>query len=302
MQKSPLFLRFAAALLILHFVLAPGSHTLADENDTAREKNMRLNGVSSIGHFHGPLVIAHRGDSAAYPENTLPAFASAVKAGADLVELDFYRSADDVLVVFHDKTLKRTTNALQLLGGDAPIGDLSLAAIKKLDAGAWKNARFRGTRIPTLAEALQTIQAGAITLIEHKQGSAAACIALLREKKLLQNVVVQSFDWRFLADCHKLEPQLVLGALGGKELTAKHLDDIQTAGASVVGWRHSDISPREIQQIHERGLQAWVFTVNDPLRAVELARAGIDGVISDKPALMLQTLAPFRQGGQGDKK
>ena len=66
----------------------------------------------------GVLVIAHRGDSKVAPENTLPAFASAVKAGADLVELDYLHSADGVPVVFHDGELDRTTNACQLWGGE----------------------------------------------------------------------------------------------------------------------------------------------------------------------------------------
>jgi glycerophosphoryl diester phosphodiesterase len=174
------------------------------------------------------LVIAHRGDSGAFPENTLPAFRSAVQQGADLVELDYYHSADGVPFVFHDKTLNRTSDATAVLGREKiPAESLAWQDLQRLDAGAWFDERFRGTKIPSLEEALDAIQQGSITLIERKGGDAATCITLLREKQLLDHVVVQSFDWRYVSDCHRLAPDLVLAALGSKELTAEKLDEIE---------------------------------------------------------------------------
>ena len=163
----------------------------------------------------GILVIAHRGDSKVAPENTLPAFASAVKAGADLVELDYYHSADGVPVVCHDADLDRTTDATTLWGGTKlKLTAKNLSELKQLDAGSWFGKRFAGTRIPTLAEALDTIQAGSVTLVERKGGDPATCIELLNQKKMLEQVVVQSFDWDYLAECHRLAPKLALAALG----------------------------------------------------------------------------------------
>lgn len=240
-----------------------------------------------------PLVIAHRGNSSEAPENTLPAFESAVKLKVDLIELDYYHSADGVPFAIHDGTLDRTTNAVKLWGGEKlPVTKYTIEQLRQLDAGNWFGAKFAGTRVPTLEESLDVIQAGSMTLIEHKNGDAKTCVELLRKKDLLDKVVVQSFNWKFLADCHALEPTLVLGALGSKPLTAERLDEIEACGAKVIGWNHKDLTERDIELVHKRGLKAWVYTVNEPARAQELIAAGIDGVITDVPAKMLPLVRP----------
>src|SRR3989442_493509 len=99
------------------------------------------------------MVIAHRGNAVAAPENTLPAFESAVQLGADLVELDYRHSADGVPVVFHDEHLERTTDAPRRWGlQKARLCEKSAAELGELDAGSWYGRQFGGTRIPTLAE------------------------------------------------------------------------------------------------------------------------------------------------------
>jgi glycerophosphoryl diester phosphodiesterase len=242
------------------------------------------------------LIIAHRGDSKAAPENTLLAFESAVRVRADLVELDYLHSADGVPVVFHDDELDRTTNACSLWGGTKiKLATKTLADLKRLDAGSWFDAQFAGTPIPTLAEALAVIQAGSMTLIERKEGDAATCVELLKQKNLLDQVVVQAFDWDFLADCHRLAPRLVLGALGNKELTPEKLDKVAKTGASAVGWSDEHIDAAGIAAIHGRGWKAWVWTVDDPKRAVTLVEAGADGIITNVPAEMRRVVEASRQ-------
>jgi glycerophosphoryl diester phosphodiesterase len=231
------------------------------------------------------LIIAHRGDSAVAPENTLPAFISAINAGADMVELDYLHSADAVPVVIHDEELDRTTNARPLWGkSKRRVADTSLADLKRLDAGSWFSPRFAGTSIPTLAEALDTIQAGSMTVIEHKHGDPAACVALLKERNALERVVVQSFDWDFLDGVHRLAPEVVITALGEKTLTSEHLDRIDRLGALAVGWEDAFLSAEAIAAIHARHCKAWVWTVDDPARIVQLVGAKIDGIITNRPA------------------
>lgn len=237
------------------------------------------------------LVIGHRGASGCAPENTLPAFERAMAAGADLVELDYFHSADGVPVVLHDYTLDRTTNAEEVLGQPKlKVTERSLADLAKLDAGSWFHADFAGTRLPTLSESLDLIQAGSTTLIERKGGDAATCVKLLRQKGLLDQVVVQSFDWDYVTDCHREHPALVLAALGRGPLGDKQLDKVAQTGARIVGWRHNDVTPEAISLVHARGYQAWVYTVNDLARAKELVEAGIDGIITDIPARVLAFL------------
>ena len=241
------------------------------------------------------LVIAHRGDSANAPENTLPAFVSGVQSGADLVELDYYHSADGVPVVFHDKDLDRTTDAKEVFGrAKISIQSLRLAELQRLDAGRWYGPAFRGTRIPTLEAALDTIQSGSTALVERKSGDPGTCIALLRRKDWLDKVVVQSFDWPFVKECHRLAPQLMLAALGSEELTAEKLDEIAATGARVIGWQEKDVGLEVIREVHRRGHKLWVYTVDDVSRARELVAAGIDGIITNNPRAIASEIRSSR--------
>lgn len=237
------------------------------------------------------LVIAHRGDSRQAPENTLPAFRSALETGAELVELDYRHSSDGVPMVIHDSTLDRTTNAQALFAGSKlPMASRTTEELATLDAGAWFNASFAQTRLPTLAAALDVIQPKLVTLIEHKAGDAATCIELLEQRKEIADVVVQSFDWKFVADCHRLSPTLALAALGDKPLTTARLAEAKATGARVIAWNHRYVGPPQIKAVHDAGLKMWVYTVNDVPRAKQLAAWGIDGIITDLPA----TISPLR--------
>ncbi|HEY8531638.1 MAG TPA: glycerophosphodiester phosphodiesterase family protein, partial [Limnochorda sp.] len=107
-----------------------------------------------------PLILAHRGASAEAPENTLAAFRLALEQGADGFELDIHRTRDGHLVVCHDERVDRTTD------GTGFIGSMTLAELKKLDAGRWFDARFAGERIPTLDEVWALVEeAGGIRLL-----------------------------------------------------------------------------------------------------------------------------------------
>ena len=97
-------------------------------------------------------VAAHRGDSANYPENTLPAFEAALKYPIDQIEMDLHMTKDREIILMHDHKLDRSTD------GSGLIREHTLAEIKKLDAGSWKDNRFAGTRVPTLIEFLELLQ------------------------------------------------------------------------------------------------------------------------------------------------
>ncbi|HAV64116.1 MAG TPA: hypothetical protein DCY13_17335, partial [Verrucomicrobiales bacterium] len=162
-----------------------------------------------------PLVIAHRGFSSVAPENTLAAFERARFAGADLIELDYHHDRDGRPVVIHDSTLDRTSDATNRWGGKGiKVSAHPIAELKTLDVGRWFGAAFAGQRLPELAEAIDEIQRGSVTLIERKAGDAATCVALVRGKGLLNHVVVQSFDWEYLRDYRAREPEQILAALG----------------------------------------------------------------------------------------
>jgi glycerophosphoryl diester phosphodiesterase len=252
-----------------------------------------------------PLVIGHRGYCQFAPENTLPSFKLAMAAGADLVELDYHHTKDGKLIVIHDGELDRTTDATNRWPQKRiKVPTRTAAEIQSLDAGSWFDAKYAGTKIPLLAEALDTIQQGSVTLIERKDGEPAACIKLLHNKDLINKVVVQAFDWEYLREFHEQEPEQALGALGppnllpdgnkpsgrGKELSAAWLDDLQKTGAKVAVW-NQQVSKEAVQLAHERGLKVWVYTINDPSLANRLLDMGVDGLITNNTSLIWRTIA-----------
>ena len=110
--------------------------------------------------------------------------------------------------------------------------------------------------------------------------------------KLTQRVVVQSFDWKYVRDCHDLEPTLVLAALGsGKDpLSEARLAAAAETGASIIAWDHNKLTKAQIDAIHARGLKAWCYTLDDSARGKDLAVAGIDGIITNAPGRMLKAV------------
>src|SRR5262245_12281038 len=258
-----------------------------------------------------PLVIGHRGICQNAPENTLPSFERALDAGCDLVELDYRHTRDAQPIVIHDASLARTTDARRRWRSRRlAVRSRTASEITALDAGAWFHQKYRGTRVPLLREALDLIHARGVALIERKTGDALTLARLLGRNQWINRVVVQAFDWSYLRDLNRLEPDQLLGALGpptrlangrkpglrGRGLNRKWLDELQKSGARVAVWNHH-VSRAAVRDAHRRGLKVWVYTVNDARKAKRLFNLGVDGLISNRPPVILQALA-FRDGGK----
>ena len=233
------------------------------------------------------LLVAHRGDSRAAPENTLPAFLSAARVGVDFVELDYLHSVDGVPVVFHDETLDRTTNASQVWGTEKiPFASKTLHELRQLDAGSWFGPKFTGTPISTLGEVLAAIAPTACVMIERKAGDAATCWRTIQDAGTVDRVTVHAFDWSFLADLRRLAPNLPLGALGSKQLTDDAIHRARNLGATIVNWEAASLDADRIAAIHRAGLKSWTWTVDDPAEARRLLTAGLNALTTNVPALM----------------
>lgn len=252
-----------------------------------------------------PIIIGHRGYPEVAPENTLPSFARAIEADADMIELDSQVSCDGVPVVIHDDTLSRTTNAPRLWSRrEIRVGDCTASDLRKLDAGSWFDSTFTGTKIPTLAEALELIRTcGRAALVERKSGEARTYAEFLDDKNLGESVVLMSFDWRFLRDFHELAPRAMTGALGPpshlsngrkprgrlRRLSAGWLDDMCDTGAVLTAWnRH--VSPAAIRSAHERGLRVFVYTSDHIPLSRRLVKQGVDGIITNRVTLIREAI------------
>jgi glycerophosphoryl diester phosphodiesterase len=277
---------------------------LSSPTAPASSANPTLVNPASLIQLERPLVIAHRGYSQMAPENTLPAFRLALISGADLVELDYHHTRDQVPVVLHDSTLDRTTNVRTFSGvTNVAVAQRQAGDLANLDAGLWFGALYQDVRIPLLTDALDLIQPNSVTLIERKAGDAQTLVRLLQDRQLVDQVVVQAFDWSFVRQCRELAPDLVLGALGppstrdgqpladtDKWLTPAFLDQIQATGAQLVVWNRQ-VTPQSVAEAQRRGLRVWVYTINEPMLASSLVAFGVNGIITDNPSLIWKGLA-----------
>lgn len=251
-----------------------------------------------------PLVIAHRGYPTVAPENSILGFRLANLAGADLVELDYHVDRDGEGIVIHDKTLDRTTDVTAAWGGtEVKVVERSRGEMQTLDAGTWYDPMFAGVRLPTLEEAIDAIQEGGMTLVERKAGSAEHIVALLKEKDLVNEVIVQSFDWEYVSAVHEMLPEQVLGAIGpsriwnGKKLSREEralsrewIDAAAETGARVLVW-NAQITPETIDYAHEKGFKLYIYTINELEPAKRLLEAGVDGVITNNTAILWKAMA-----------
>jgi glycerophosphoryl diester phosphodiesterase len=252
----------------------------------------------------GLRVVAHRGASAAAPENTEAAFLEAARQGADAVELDVRRTRDGVLVVAHDATWARTTDATQVLPGWAPwrVEDLTLPEVRRLDAGSWAGADFAGQRVPTLAEAFEVLRpTGLHVLVELKAPDRHTVPALVRElaatRLLPGRVTVQSFDARAMRAVRRALPNLRVGVLFRRASRSRVR---AVAGwADLVNVHHAWLHRGLVEEAGAHGLGCLAWTVNHAGAVRRLLELGVDGVVTDRPAEIRAALAaptPSRAG------
>ena len=233
-----------------------------------------------------PLVIAHRGASAIAPENTASSIREAIRLGAKVIEFDVRVTSDGELVLFHDKELDRVA------GRPGTIEASDWEAVQTFDVGTWfTGGKFAGEKVLRFDDAIQLcLDGGATPLIEHKTGSAEAYAAVIENLAVGDKVIVQSFDWDFLADFQKAMPGVLIGALGSKELTSDHLNDLKTLSPDWVGWNFNDLKDSDIPGLHALGATVVLWTVNDPDIAISRVAAGVDGIITDVPDLVIEVL------------
>jgi glycerophosphoryl diester phosphodiesterase len=236
-----------------------------------------------------PLVLGHRGASAARRENTLAAFAKAREVGADGVELDVRRTADAQLVVHHDPEAE----------------GVGLLVRSPFDA-------IRASRpdIPTLDEALDAC-AGMIVNVEVKclpwepdadtdRAVVHAVVELLRRTRsvAMADVILSSFDLGAVDAAHAAAPDIVTGWLtSGQDVAAAAL----TAREHGHAWLNPDravalrTAPEDIAAAQRNGVRVNVWTVDDPQEVAALAAAGVDALITNTPEVALETLKDPRR-------
>jgi len=241
-----------------------------------------------------PLILAHRGASAYAPENTLAAFELALAQGAHGVELDAKLSADGEVVVIHDPSVDRTT------GGKGRVSQMTLAALRELDAGSFFSEKFEGEKIPTLAEVFETIGNRALINVELTNyysipvdGLADKVCELVKRFSLEDGVWFSSFLPSNLKRTRSLLPDTPRGLLalhGWKGWWARsfgfNFGDFQALHLNLL-----DTSPQQIARVHRLKRRAHVYGINTAEDMRRLLNWGVDGFITDEPQLAKEIIA-----------
>jgi glycerophosphoryl diester phosphodiesterase len=243
-----------------------------------------------------PLVIAHRGDSAHRPENTLASFASALEVGAELVELDVQLTADGHVIVLHDPRLERTTT------GRGDVRRLTLAEVRSVSAGYPDRfgSAYAGERVPALSEVLALLRGRARVLVEVKTesvtddaegGIEARTAAEVRRAGMADSVAFISFDHRAIRRLASLAPEMTRGRLFGRTNADEVLEAARDASCELVMPHKGQLTRVLVDRVHAAGLKLATWVVDEPAELKKVARFGLYGVGSNRPGVLLEAIA-----------
>ena len=241
-------------------------------------------------------IIAHRGASAYYPENTIPSFEGTIAMGADMVELDVQLTSDREVVIFHDEKLSRCTD------GRGRIADYTLASLKKLDAGSWFARKFKNTKIPTLAEVLDICKNRIAVNIEIKTeavdkiisgGIEERCLKIVEQKGMKKHVVFSSFDPRAIVHLKQIDKTAPVAVLFEKKLYGSRLpsDIIESLSADAFNCSKSELTGKWMVDVQSHGIPVNIYTVNDVKNMKKFIGMGVSGLFTNKPDVLRKVLA-----------
>ena len=248
-----------------------------------------------------PRVVAHRGDSANYPENTIPAFISASRMDIDIIETDVHLTKDGELVIWHDDTLERNTD------GTGTLESKTLEELKKLDAGytftkdGGKTFPFRGKGIKlcTLDEALKACPDVRfnIDLKSQEKEIAEVFIRIIRENKAEKRVCCASFHLGNLKRVRALAPDILTSITTAEVIPRVLFRPFYSNKPSkrkiifqvpVAQGIFKVITPKFIEKWHKKDAVIMVWTINEEEEMRRLFKLGVDTVMTDNPSLVIK--------------
>lgn len=243
-------------------------------------------------HPSTPVIYSHRGASGYAPENTLSAFLLALEMGADGIEFDVKLTRDGRVIVLHDPTLDRTTN------GKGSYKNLSFDELRTLDAGGWKDSRYRGERLPLLEEVFEAVGGKMGINIELTNyttpgdGLVEAVVKILNNEKNIDNVMFSSFFARNLRTAKRLLPDVPRGLLANDGISGwpQRAVLIYSKDYHALHPYYKDTSARLVDRIHSTGRQVNIWTVNEPAEMLRLKNLGVDMIMTDFPDLAIRTV------------
>lgn len=232
-------------------------------------------------------LIAHRGSSGHAPENTLAAFRLALEQKASAMEFDVHQTKDAALIVIHDSNLKRVN------GSAARVRELTGEKIKGFDVGSWFDPLFKAERVPFLEEVLDLATDPVELHLELKDGSSRypgieeRALKLIRQRRLLERVVISSFDHKALRRVRTLEKRARIGYLRGIVSMSRAWREMRELNAESLNISSSQANAKLVQEAHGLGLKVLVYTVNTIRDASRFKDWGVDGIFTNFPDMKI---------------
>jgi glycerophosphoryl diester phosphodiesterase len=240
-----------------------------------------------------PVIFAHRGACAHAPENTIAAFELALAQQADAIELDVKLSSDGYVVVHHDPTLDRTTT------GKGPLKNMTLAELKKLDAGSFFSEKFKGEPVPTLEDVFEAVGKRTFINIELTNYKTpgdelveTVCM-LVKKHKMQKNIMFSSFIASNLSKARSYLPEVPRGLLALNGFLGSWARSFGFAFGKYQALHPylKDMTQQETARVHRLNRRVHVWTVNDEQDMRRLFGWGVDGIFTDDPKLAVRVRA-----------
>lgn len=234
-----------------------------------------------------PLIIAHRGSSFVAPENTLAAAKLAWEQNADAVECDIYLSKDNRVMVMHDSDTKRTT------GQSYKIAETSSDVLRTLDAGAWKDGRYKGEKIPFLEELIATVPKGKKIVVEIKCGIEIFPVLkqLVKASGKKKQLIFIAFDWETIVAAKKLFPKNACYWLSGSAtLVNQKLAEIEKNKLDGINLNNKIIAQELMTKAQKAGVPVFSWTIDDSTEAKRLVQLGVSAITTNRPDLIRESL------------
>ncbi|MES3037243.1 MAG: glycerophosphodiester phosphodiesterase family protein [Bdellovibrionota bacterium] len=229
-------------------------------------------------------IFAHRGASKLYPENTSMALRAAVASGAQGVEIDIRFTKDQQLVLMHDSKVNRTTD------GKGYVRNLTLAEIKKLDAGVWKHKAFAGERVPTFREALAVLPKNIWINLHIKESETLLEVAKIIKATRREHQSLFAIFAPDIEALRKFDPNLKIINMTRTLSNSTYVDNTLNLGADGMQFygEFSMVKPNDVTKAHNAGLMTFNSGINNPKKIEKLFKMGVDFVLADDPVAALK--------------
>ncbi|MEJ2135915.1 MAG: glycerophosphodiester phosphodiesterase [Desulfofustis sp.] len=241
--------------------------------------------VNSIQPIDDVTVVAHRGAAGRAPENTMASIKAAIEDKTDWVEIDVQETADGRVVVVHD------SDFMKLAGVDLKVWNGTLEEIQNIDVGSWFAPEFSAQRVPTLIDVLKASRGKAHVVIElkyygHDEQLEQRVIDIVEQLDMSGEVAIMSLKYDAVQKVRKLRPDWNIGLL-----SAQVLGNMSNLDVDFLAVNTAMASPTFIRTNQGAGKQVFVWTVNDKMSMFRMMSLGVDGIITDEPALARQVMA-----------